>query len=418
MLPQDTSGLLPWRMTVPVLQVFGCFPYKLCATSGPPVFSLPLLLWCIFVHLYLTCGSCMAFTKIFGTYSAPDLGTIFFMYGVAFLMATVTLTPFFMTMRSSKLTALLHDMSRIGVVPREYKIRPKNLIIMLTMVIFMVFATWFSNCVLKFEFHETVLVFFWSISWNLSIFMPDSCFSSLLDLLIRYLLLVTESTVAAVSKLLGPDGSFSGEDDAEAALLALRDLESLILEVRRGCRSGVASFSVQDSKGHSITLLDDATPCRLFSNLLLQFTCISNTTNVHARIIPSSQVTAWLETLKQCFFPIITMFLLLSVLLAIVCPYAILKGTYMGGTTVVSVFFSFYIMGQYCYLGQTFTDKVSGVMARLSPLLTFNMCGWYTLSYSSFLGLMNTVMTYLVIVFQIGGSDISEFSSPRNQPSS
>ncbi|KAK8381648.1 hypothetical protein O3P69_018630 [Scylla paramamosain] len=412
MLPQDTSGLLPWRMTVPLLQVFGCFPYKLCATSGPPVFSLPLLLWCIFVHMYLTCGSCMGLTKIFGTYSAPDLGTVFFMYGIAVLMAILTLTPFFMMMRSSKLTALLHDMSRIVVVPREYKIRPKNLIIMLTIVIFMVFATWFSNCVLKFEFHETVLVFIWNISCNLSIFMPDSCFSSLLDLLTRYLLLATESKVAAVSKVIGPDDSFSREDDAEEALLALRDLESLILEV------STASFSVQDSKDHSITLLDDATPCRLFSNLLLQFTCISNITNVHARIIPSSQVTEWLETLKQCFFPIITMFLLLGVLLAIVFPYAILKGKYMGGITVVFVFFSFYIMGQYCYLGQTFTDKVSGVMARLSPLLTFNMCGWYTLSYSSFLGLMNTVMTYLVIVFQIGGSDISEFSSPRNQPSS
>ncbi|XP_045116391.1 uncharacterized protein LOC123507535 [Portunus trituberculatus] len=376
MLPQDTCGMLPWRMTMPVLQVFGCLPYKLSATSDPPVFSLPLLLWSISVHVFLTSVSFFAFTNIFHLYAAPDLGTVFFMNCVAFMMATVPLFPVSLTIKSSKMAALLHDMSNIVVVHRKHKIYPKNLIVMMTAVIFVVFSTWFACFILRSVFFECVMVFLWTLACSVTIFMPDSCLSALLDLMTSYLLLATESTVATVSKLLGPDGSFSGEDNTKEALLALHDLESLIREV-----------------------------------------------------------TAWQETVKQCFFPVLTTFLLLSVMLAIACPYAILKGKFMGGTTIVCFLFSFYIMGVYSYYGQIFTDKVSlaekqlrdlnmrskntnfcikmnSVIARLSPLLTFNMCGCYTLSYSSFLGLMNTVLTYLVIIFQIGGNDITKFSSP------
>ncbi|MPC43716.1 hypothetical protein E2C01_037368 [Portunus trituberculatus] len=305
MLPQDTCGMLPWRMTMPVLQVFGCLPYKLSATSDPPVFSLPLLLWSISVHVFLTSVSFFAFTNIFHLYAAPDLGTVFFMNCVAFMMATVPLFPVSLTIKSSKMAALLHDMSNIVVVHRKHKIYPKNLIVMMTAVIFVVFSTWFACFILRSVFFECVMVFLWTLACSVTIFMPDSCLSALLDLMTSYLLLATESTVATVSKLLGPDGSFSGEDNTKEALLALHDLESLIREV-----------------------------------------------------------TAWQETVKQCFFPVLTTFLLLSVMLAIACPYAILKGKFMGGTTIVCFLFSFYIMGVYSYYGQIFTDKVGRAAGR------------------------------------------------------
>ena len=250
MLPQDTCGLLPWRVTVPLMQVFGCFPYKLTNTSGPPVFSLPLFLWCIAVHLYLACMSSLTYVQVFQMYSAPDLGTVFFLYCVALMMVTVTISPVLLTMKSSKLAAFLHDISQIMGVSQGYKISPKNFGIMLTMVTFIVFSSWFSFYVLNSEVFEFVMIFLWSISWNLSIFMPESCFASLLDLMTRYLLLATESTVATVSKLLGPDGSFSGEDDAKEALLAMRNLESLIRKVRRVSRRGLASCSVQSARSH------------------------------------------------------------------------------------------------------------------------------------------------------------------------
>ena len=76
-------------------------------------------------------------------------------------------------------------------------------------------------------------------------------------------------------------------------------------------------------------------------------------------MVSSSQVVAWQETVKQCFFPIITLYLSLAVMMAISCPYAILRGTLMNGTTFVAIFFAYYVMGIYSYLGQTFTNKVS-----------------------------------------------------------
>ncbi|XP_063845710.1 uncharacterized protein LOC135091728 [Scylla paramamosain] len=125
------------------------------------------------------------------------------------------------------------------------------------------------------------------------------------------------------------------------------------------------------------------------------------------------------------------MFLMVAIVLAITSPYAIIQGSYMGGTTVVSLLLAYYIMGRLFHTGQMFVSKVSEaegilkelrsksqdlsvsvkvnlVIGSLSSLLTFDVCGWYTLSYSSFLGIFNIIMTYIVIIFQVGGAAVKD----------
>lgn len=57
----------------------------------------------------------------------------------------------------------------------------------------------------------------------------------------------------------------------------------------------------------------------------------------------------------------VTMKLMMAILLAVVCPYAILKGKLMGGGTVAIMCLGYYYMARFCHLGQTFIDKVGAV---------------------------------------------------------
>ena len=81
------------------------------------------------------------------------------------------------------------------------------------------------------------------------------------------------------------------------------------------------------------------------------------------RVTP--QVEVQREKGTRCFFPVITMFLLMSILLSVTCPYAIQQGFYIGGTTIVSLFAAYHIMATFCHLGHTFVSQVGRVKQML-----------------------------------------------------
>lgn len=67
-----------------------------------------------------------------------------------------------------------------------------------------------------------------------------------------------------------------------------------------------------------------------------------------------------------CFFPVVTSHLLMAVMEVVVCPFAIMTGTDMGGFTKVVLILGIFFMFSFFHMGQTFIDKVRGVQ-NLDP---------------------------------------------------
>ena len=236
MLPPDTpASLMPWRVLVRVMQVWGCFPYRISPTRAPPVFSLPLFLWGVFIQL-LTIGiSCVSFQKFIDLYQTSDVGSFVFLYSSAVMLAVICFIPILLTIKSDKLAALLHDMSLM----KEVFPRPKNrcgfhnktLSMLASFVIFGIGMTWYSYNFMDCNYHEALVLMTWSASCNAILYSHESLVTILMDLLGRRLVVVAEATVTAFSTLLAPDGSFYCSSDEAAALLALHRLDSVIREV-------------------------------------------------------------------------------------------------------------------------------------------------------------------------------------------
>lgn len=68
-----------------------------------------------------------------------------------------------------------------------------------------------------------------------------------------------------------------------------------------------------------------------------------------------------LQAGTRCFFPVVTMSLLIAIPLAIACPYAILKGMHLGGITIINLCQASYIMVSFCHVGQVFVNKVGSI---------------------------------------------------------
>lgn len=71
----------------------------------------------------------------------------------------------------------------------------------------------------------------------------------------------------------------------------------------------------------------------------------------------------------RCFFTVVTLYLFMAVVLAIVVPYAILTGTMMGGMTAIVLFIVYYILFSFCHVGQAFISKVRRGWSHLVFLL-------------------------------------------------
>lgn len=60
----------------------------------------------------------------------------------------------------------------------------------------------------------------------------------------------------------------------------------------------------------------------------------------------------------RCLFPVVTMMLLVAMPVAVACPYAILRGVDLGGSTAAVMLFACYIMASHCRVGQAFVTQV------------------------------------------------------------
>lgn len=59
------------------------------------------------------------------------------------------------------------------------------------------------------------------------------------------------------------------------------------------------------------------------------------------------------------------MYLMMAVLLAIACPYAIMKDTLVGGSVIADLLIAYYIMARFCCMGQAFVSQVSYLLQRV-----------------------------------------------------
>lgn len=237
MLPPDTaSTLLPWRVVVAAMQLQGCFPFRMSATSGLPTFSLPLCLWSVFAFLLRMALLCSTTKEYVLQNLSLDVGTILYLCMGALLSVCLCLIPIAMGVRSAWLARLLHDLSEVsGVSPphtHRWYWKPQTLIFMFCVIAFLAIST-----------RDVVQMGFTSVGFNVALLatnilslmdfmLPEEVLSMVAGLLGCRLLAATEATAATLSVLLAHDGSFKIESDMEAAMLQLRDLDGVIREVR------------------------------------------------------------------------------------------------------------------------------------------------------------------------------------------
>lgn len=77
------------------------------------------------------------------------------------------------------------------------------------------------------------------------------------------------------------------------------------------------------------------------------------------RGFPLRQVDGQRERAARCFFPVISMYLLMGVSLAITNPYAHMRNKAVNGNIIGDFLIPYYIMARFCHLGQSFVRQVS-----------------------------------------------------------
>ena len=180
----------------------------------------------------------MAYSEIFLVYQRKDLGTFTFICTSGIMMVTICLIPILLTVKSDVLAALLHDMSHIkGVSPpptRRWYCKTKTIVFMLSMLMFTAcMAAQTATSMKLLNIIGVVFLTTMSFLCGLIYLLPEEVPSMVFNILARRLLVATEATVATVSALLTPDGSFQCESDVKTAMVKLRGLEAVIREVGR-----------------------------------------------------------------------------------------------------------------------------------------------------------------------------------------
>lgn len=237
MLPPDSpSTVLPWRVAVGLMQVYGCFPYRVLASNERHTFSVALCLWSIFQQLYILALNCMSFRNIYVHNQDNDLGTATFIGITSVAMIGFSLAPSFIAIESSKLANLLHNMSDIREtsLPPTYRwyCKPKTVLFLISAIAFSVYLVWTSYNVLGLDdFIGIIISCHACVIWCIGYLLPVEVFSLVFDLLARRLVAATETTAVKISKLLASDGSFKYESDVQVAMQELRDLDAVIQEV-------------------------------------------------------------------------------------------------------------------------------------------------------------------------------------------
>lgn len=236
MLPPNTSSsLLPWSLVVLVMQVNGCFPYKMSEKDGKPVISLYLFLWGICMQLMMIISIALVFNKDFLVYFNYDVGTTTYMGTIIVMLSALCVEPVLLGVRSKLLADLLQDMSAITCVSPPSAQRwfnPMTMALLLLLTFFSGCSLWFGSTKMGFTNILGIIIFAPAcLNLGVSFMLPKEVSAMVFGSLARRLLVTTEDTVARVSTLLAPDGSFKCKSDMQAAMLTLRDLDAVIREV-------------------------------------------------------------------------------------------------------------------------------------------------------------------------------------------
>lgn len=233
--PETSSNVLPWHVLVPVMQICGCFPYRMSATGGTPTFSLSLLLWAVAVELFMFPVYFMANRIISEQHLTSEFGTFALVYSWGVSCTVVCLTPILLGVKSATLAALLHELSGMqGIFPpvaRRWYCRPKALALLSLCMFWIGFQMYVAITWRMEQFFEIFSSVFAAFMYTMNSVVPTQLCSMLFGLLARHVEAATEATVVTVSSLLIPDGSFKCDKDVEVAMLALRDLDAVIREV-------------------------------------------------------------------------------------------------------------------------------------------------------------------------------------------
>lgn len=165
-----------------------------------------------------------------------EVGTRAFVYASVFGIVILWFTPWIMSVKSSALAALLHDLSRVEGVStpssrRWYCIR-STLTFLFSILVLAAFLTYYFTTWGYLRFLEVSVIYFSSFVYGIHRAVPSQLCSMVIGLLARRLVVATEATVAKISTFLVQDGSFTCDSDVDTAVKALRDLDALIREVR------------------------------------------------------------------------------------------------------------------------------------------------------------------------------------------
>lgn len=236
MLPPDTSSnMMSWHGLVFLLQVFGWFPYRMSTSSAAPVFSLPLCLWSIFLQIFVTALCFQFYYEVQNLYAKPDLGILLMLLSTGFMVCSVYVTPLVLRIKGNKLAALIHDLSQMksvfSVHTRRWYCQVKLQFDLFIIVVIAASMTGYSYTAIGLKYYEIPMIFYWTTACCMSFFLSYTLFAKILDFLSSNLMVQTKTTVAVVSPLLTPLGSFNNENDLEEALLALHDLDAIVREV-------------------------------------------------------------------------------------------------------------------------------------------------------------------------------------------
>ncbi|KAG7159705.1 uncharacterized protein LOC121877139 [Homarus americanus] len=373
------------RSLAVVLQVVGMFPYTWpnTQTPSPHQFSLVLFLWDMFIQLYINIITPLQIVKLFLTMFRNDIGGIVLKYSVSLAFMITSLVSALLCSKSSKLASALTDLHarvKTNTLGNQCHMRLVYIIIVMlveaTMVLFSVpFYINYPHLSLA----EKICFFFNTLFSVPSLYMSHLFFRMTFSILAQQLVEAVEDVVSLAQHL--------------------------------------PSHNLQPTKGqHDI------------ATTMMDFTTTSSPLHdLESRIL---QVEETREKLTDYFFLGMTTILVTGLILCVATIYTLSRGYFEGGFTFTLLLGATIMLINMCSVGQNFineVDKAAGMLKKFScqssnyfvkaqvryllhllePLQIFDFYGWYRLDYSTVVGVVNLLVTYLVILVQVGDQPLN-----------
>ncbi|KAK4314931.1 hypothetical protein Pmani_013800 [Petrolisthes manimaculis] len=138
----------------------------------------------------------------------------------------------------------------------------------------------------------------------------------------------------------------------------------------------------------------------------------------HALKNTGRKVEKRMGLLLACLFPLINIYLVPSIVGAVCSSYALLSPRVPNESPIPFFFVAYLVIFRLCRVGAHFVRQVREVVSELAGLQRFSVCGWYCLDYSTLLTIVSTVVTYLVIMGQVGDIPTTQIHSSTSVPAS